>query len=438
VDGRGGALRAEILRLVGEYWAEAFPQKPFHPGGDDVPVSGKVFGPEELMGAVEAALDGWWTAGPVSARFERRLAEVLGIRHVSLTNSGSSANLLAVSALTAPELGDRRLLPGQEVLTSATSFPTTVNPILQNGLVPVFIDVEPDTYNVDPALLAAAVGPATRAVVLAHTLGNPFDLDAVLSVAKANGLWVVEDACDALGARYRGRPVGTFGDLATFSFYPAHHITTGEGGAVATRRGLLKVLVESFRDWGRACWCDPGRDNTCGQRFGWRLGALPAGYDHKYTYSHIGYNLKTTDFQSAVGLAQIERLGDFAGARRANFARLAAGLAEHGDLFLLPRSLPLAEPSWFGFPLTVRADAPFQRRELIAFLEGRRIRTRLVFAGNALRQPAYAGIPHRRVGSLENADGVLERALWIGLYPGVSEDMVDYVLESVRQFRRGL
>ena len=427
-------LREQILALTAEYHAIAFPEREFVPGTTPVPVSGKVFGASELSHLVDASLDFWLTTGRFAERFEREFARWLGVRHAMLCNSGSSANLLALASLTSPKLGDERLRPGDEVITVAAGFPTTVNPALQHGLHPVFLDVELGTYEVDATRLAEAVGPRTRAIMIAHTLGNAFDVDAVLSVAKAHDLWVIEDNCDALGTRYDGRLTGTFGDLATVSFYPAHHITMGEGGCVMTNSPRLKTLVESFRDWGRDCWCAPGKADTCGKRFGWCLGSLPDGYDHKYIYSHIGYNLKATDMQAAVGLAQLPRLEGFIDARRANWQRLRHGMADLEEFFVLPRATPKAEPSWFGFALTVREGAPFTRRALIDFLEERKIGTRLLFGGNLLRQPAYEGIPHRIVGDLRNTDRIAEGTFWLGVFPGLSPAMIDFMLASIHEF----
>jgi CDP-6-deoxy-D-xylo-4-hexulose-3-dehydrase len=355
-----------------------------------------------------------------------------------MVNSGSSANLAAVTALTSPQLGDRRLRPGDEVITVAAGFPTTVNPIVQNRLIPVFVDVELPTYNIDPARLEAAVSSRTRAVVIAHTLGNPFDLEAVTDLCRRHDLMLVEDCCDALGATYDGRPVGTFGDLATLSFYPAHHITTGEGGAVLANRGVMKRIVEIVRDWGRDCWCDPGCENTCGKRFTQQFGTLPAGYDHKYVYSHLGYNLKATDMQAAVGLAQLARLDEFVAARRRNHAYLSAALADMSDVLILPEATPGSDPSWFGFAVTVHPDAPFGRAELVDHLESAGIATRLLFGGNLLRQPAYQHVEHRVVGSLETTDLIAQRTFWIGCYPGLNETHLDYAVEQLQRFRAGL
>ncbi|MBN1484047.1 MAG: lipopolysaccharide biosynthesis protein RfbH [Chloroflexia bacterium] len=429
-------LRRRILEQVGDYYPQAFPEKPFVPGETPVPVSGRVFDQEELVTLVDAALDFWLTAGRYARRLERELAGRMGVRHALLCNSGSSANLLALSALTSPKLGRRRLQPGDEVITVAGGFPTTVNPIYQNHLLPVFVDLELGTYNVDPKDLERAVGPRTRAIVLAHTLGNPFDLDAVLEVAQRHGLWLIEDNCDALGSTYRGRLTGGWGDLSSLSFYPAHHITTGEGGCVLTDDRLLHQVARSFRDWGRDCWCEPGADNSCGRRFEWQLGELPYGYDHKYTYSHVGYNLKLTDLQAAIGVAQLAKLDRFVQARRRNWQRLWQGLQPLEDFFLLPRPTPHSEPSWFGFALTVRAEAPFSRDELVRHLEARRIATRLLFGGNLIRQPAYLSRPRRVVGTLEQTDVVMRQTFWVGVYPGLTAPMLDYVIAAIADFAR--
>jgi CDP-6-deoxy-D-xylo-4-hexulose-3-dehydrase len=425
-------LREKILSLVEQYHAAAFPARAFAPGASAVPVSGKVFDATDMRHLVDASLDFWLTTGRFARQFEGRFAkDIFGARFALLVNSGSSANLVAVSALTSPLL-DRPLKPGDEVITVAAGFPTTVNPILQNGLVPVFVDVEIPTYNAPLEALERALSPKTRAVVLAHTLGNPYDAAGVAEFCKRHGLYLVEDCCDALGSRYAGRQVGTFGDFATASFYPAHHITMGEGGCVVTSQPLLKRIAESFRDWGRDCWCDPGKDDTCGKRYGWKLGDLPQGYDHKYTYSHIGYNLKLTDMQAAVGLSQLDKLPGFIAARQANFKALHSGLQGLQDFLILPQSLPQAEPSWFGFPLSVRADAPFSRNQLVQFLEARKIGTRLIFAGNLLRQPAYQGAPRRVAEPLTNSDFVMNQSFWVGVYPGLGEPQIGYILQAFK------
>jgi CDP-6-deoxy-D-xylo-4-hexulose-3-dehydrase len=435
VVSRADALRDRIRGLVGEYYHEAFPAPNFVPGSSPVPVSGRVFDEQELELLVDSSLDFWLTTGRFAEQFEREFAKFVGVREAVLVNSGSSANLLAVAALTSQRLGDRQLKPGDEVITLAAGFPTTVNPILQNGLVPVFVDVEIPTFNVDVSYLEAALSDRTRAVIFAHTLGNPFDLGAVTAFAKKHGLWLIEDCCDALGSTYGGRKVGTFGDLATVSFYPAHHITMGEGGCVLTEKPLLRTLVESFRDWGRDCWCAPGKENTCGKRFDWQLGELPHGYDHKYIYSHVGYNLKATDMQAAVGVAQLKKLPAFIEARKRNFAYLKAGLKDKNadEHFVLPEATPNSDPSWFGFPLLLRETAPFSRNTLIDFLNAKKIGTRQLFGGNLVRQPAYAGLNYRVVGDLGASDRVMNQAFWIGVYPGLTSAMLDYVVESINE-----
>jgi CDP-6-deoxy-D-xylo-4-hexulose-3-dehydrase len=427
-------LRDEILERVAVHYTATWPHRPFTPGSDPVPVSGPVFDADELVALVDSALDFWLTMGRKAEELQRLLAGYLGVRHAILTNSGSSANLLALSALTSQKLGDLRLRPGDEVITLAAGFPTTVNPILQNGLVPVFVDVDLSTGNVDASQLPAAITRRSRAVMMAHTLGNPFDLDAVVALCREHDLWLVEDNCDGLGSTYRGQLTGTFGDVSTLSFFPAHHITTGEGGCVFTNTGRIKILIESFRDWGRDCWCEPGCANTCGKRFSWQLGDLPDGYDHKYIYSHIGYNLKLTDIQASVGLAQFKKLPSFIDARRLNWQRLHDALADFEDDLLLPEPTPRSNPSWFGFMLSVREQAPFTRGDLVECLEEHGIATRNVFAGNLLRQPAYADIAHRVVGDLANTEIVMNDAFWIGVYPGLSTEMIDYVIDVVQGF----
>ncbi len=407
---------------------------PFVPGRTPVPPSGKVIGARELELLVESSLDGWLTTGRFNDAFERKLGHYLQRRHARTTNSGSSANLLAMTALTSPLLRERALKPGDEVITVAAGFPTTVNPTLQNGLVPVFVDVCLPTYNIDPQRIEAAVSARTRAIMIAHTLGNPFDLDAVMDVARRHDLWVIEDCCDALGATYRDRKVGTFGHVGTLSFYPAHHITMGEGGAVFTDDDDLRRAIESIRDWGRDCYCAPGRDNTCGKRFKWQLGDMPAGYDHKYTYSHLGYNLKITDMQAALGLAQMDRLDGFVAARRRNFAHLSARLAGLADRLLLPRATPGSDPSWFGFPMTLLPGVKHTRERLTAHLDKHKIGTRLLFAGNLTRQPYFKGRPHRVSGTLETTDLVMARTFWIGVYPGLSLEMLNFAADKIIEF----
>jgi len=429
---KAARLRQQILHLVAEYAQAAFPARRFSPGEDLVPVSGKVFDAAELRLLVDSSLDFWLTAGRYAQQFEREFARWIGARHCLLVNSGSSANLVALATLTSPRLGERRLQPGDEVITLAAGFPTTVNPILQNGLVPVFLDVALPTYNADVSQLDAALSMRTRAIVFAHTLGNPFDVGEVTRFARKHGLWLIEDCCDAVGSTYFGRKTGTFGDLATVSFYPAHHITMGEGGAVLTNTPLLHTVAESFRDWGRDCWCEPGCDNTCGKRFDWQLGDLPSGYDHKYTYSHIGYNLKLTDMQAAIGVAQLEKLDYFVEARRRNFRTLREGLAEMEEFLVLPEATTGAEPSWFGFPLAVRRGAPFTRNQATRFLEDRKIATRLLFGGNLVRQPAYREARYRIAGSLAQTDYVMNQVFWIGLHPGIQGQILDYMVDTLR------
>lgn len=410
------------------------PAAEFIPGQTYIPVTGKVLDAEDLVHLVDASLDMWLTMGRFGDRFESRLAEVFGTRHARLTVSGSAANLLAFASLTSPLIGDKfdkpRVRPGDEVLTVAAGFPTTVAPIVQHGCVPVFVDVDPETHNVNVARLAEAVTPRTRAVMIAHSLGNPFDLDAVTALCRERGLWLIEDCCDAFGATYKGKGIGTFGDAATLSFYPAHHITMGEGGAVMTDHGGLKRIIESLRDWGRDCWCPPGKDNTCNRRFDWQLGDLPLGYDHKYIYSHLGYNLKVSDMQAAVGLSQLEKLPGFIAKRRENFRLLteafrAGGLEEH---FILPKPTPESDPSWFGYLLTIRDGSPLKRREVVKHLEDRKIGTRLLFAGNLARQPAFKGVNFRVHGDLTHTDKIMNDAFWIGVWPGIDAPRRDYMI----------
>lgn len=426
-------LKNQILNLVAQYHASAFPERTFTRGETSVPVSGRVFDATELQYLVDASLDFWLTTGRFANQFEREFARLFGLRNAMLVNSGSSANLVALSALTSPSLSERQLRPGDEVITVAAGFPTTVNPIIQNQLVPVFLDVDLPTYNIDVSQLEAALTNRTKAIMLAHTLGNPFDLATVSAFAKEHNLWLIEDCCDAVGSTYNGKPVGTFGDLATTSFYPAHHITMGEGGCVLTNQPPLKKLVESFRDWGRDCWCDPGKDNTCGKRFDWQLGELPYGYDHKYTYSHIGYNLKLTDMQAAVGVAQLQKLPDFIAARRRNFQILLEGMHDLEEFFMLPEATAGSEPSWFGFPMAVRPDAPFSRDQLVRFLESKKIGTRLLFGGNLIRQPAYRNVTYRTIGPLTNSDFIMNQVFWIGLYPGLSSEALAYTLDMLHE-----
>ncbi len=427
-------LRQQILDLTAQFHAEAFAKREFVPGSSTVPVSGKVIGADDISAVVDSALDGWFTTGRWAKEFEKKLAQFVGVRSASLVNSGSSANLVALSALTSPRLGERRLRPGDEVITVAAGFPTTVNPILQNRLVPVFVDVTLPTYEIDVTKLEAAFSEKTRAVMIAHTLGNVFDLDAVTAFCRKHTLWLIEDCCDALGSTYKGHKVGTFGDIATVSFYPAHHITMGEGGAVLTDKPVLQVLIDSFRDWGRDCWCDPGMENTCGKRFDWQLGSLPCGYDHKYTYAHVGYNLKATDMQAALGVSQIAKLPEFIERRKANFAYLKKALKPLERYLILPEATAGSDPSWFGFPIGVREDAPFQRDQLTHALEAKKIGTRLLFGGNLTRQPAYEGWEYRVVGELKNTDFVMNRVFWIGVFPGLTTEMLDFIAKTATEF----
>ncbi len=426
-------LRSGILDGVRSFAQEELSQQPFVPGKSPVPVSGKVLDADDYVALVDASLDGWLTAGRFTADFERSLAKYVAARSAVFVNSGSSANLLALSALTSPKLGKRALKPGDEVLTVAMGFPTTVNPIIQNGLKPVVVDVELGTYDAMPDMLREAVGPKTRAIMMAHTLGNPFDLGVVQDLCKEHGLWLVEDSCDALGSTYDGKRTGSFGDTATASFYPAHHITTGEGGAVFVKSPLVRKQVESFRDWGRDCYCETGHDNTCLKRFEWQLGDLPAGYDHKYIYSHIGYNLKATDMQAALGLSQLAKLDHFVARRKENFDHLYGRLKNVSGL-ILPRATPGSDPSWFGFPITLHPDLEVDREELLRFLDSRLIGTRLMFAGNITKQPAYRDVEFRVVGNLTNTDIVMKRTFWVGVYPGLTPPMLDFMADSILSF----
>ncbi|MBI5951009.1 MAG: lipopolysaccharide biosynthesis protein RfbH [Chloroflexi bacterium] len=424
-------LRAQILALTAEYVAEEFLPKDFVPGETSVPVAGRVFDANDVQSLIDSSLDFWLTEGRFARQFEEDFARFFNLRHSILVNSGSSANLLALASLTSPVLQERQLKPGDEVITVATGFPTTVNPIFQNNLIPVFVDVDIPTYNIDVTQLEAALSDKTRAVMVAHTLGNPFELGVVMEFCKHYNLRLVEDCCDAVGAVYDNKMVATFGDVATVSFYPAHHITMGEGGALLTDNSKLKKVIESFRDWGRDCWCEPGKDNTCGKRFDWQLGDLPQGYDHKYTYSHIGYNLKATDMQAAVGVSQIKKLNGFIEKRRENFNYLKEQLSSLQDYFILPEATPNSNPSWFGFPIYVRSTSTFTRDKVLRFLESRKIGTRLLFGGNLIRQPAYYGQYYRVIGDLKKSDEVMHNVFWIGVYPGLTRPMLDYMIETL-------
>jgi CDP-6-deoxy-D-xylo-4-hexulose-3-dehydrase len=428
------AIRAQIAQLVEQYAAIALAQQPFKPGTSAVPPSGKAIGAEELKLMVEASLDGWLTTGRFNDEFEQKLAKFIGVKHLLTVNSGSSANLVAFSTLTSPKLGDRAIKPGDEVIGVAAGFPTTVNPILQFGAVPVFVDVELGTYNIDPEKIEAAISPRTKAIMLAHTLGNPYNLDVVTALCRKHGLWLIEDCCDALGSTYDGCMVGTFGDIGTLSFYPAHHITMGEGGAVFTNNSELRQIAESFRDWGRDCYCPPGKDNTCGRRFCWKLGDLPEGYDHKYTYSHLGYNLKITDMQAACGLAQLAKADGFIQRRKDNFAFLKNRLASCEEFLILPEATARSAPSWFGFPLTLRNNAPTTRGDLLNYLNQSRVGTRLLFAGNLTRQPYMTGRNYRISGELTNTDVVMRNTFWIGVQPSLTDEMLDYSASRIEAF----
>lgn len=426
--------RDEILELVKQYYQEEFASKAFIPAKTMIPFAGRIFDEEELITLVDASLDFWLTTGRYAEEFEAKFADYMQQRSCMLVNSGSSANLIALSVLTSPLLKNKRLQPGDEVIGVAAGFPTTVNPIIQNGLIPVFVDVDLETFNVNVDALEEALTEKTKAIMLAHTLGNPFDLDAVKAIADKYGLYLIEDCCDAVGSTYNGKMVGTFGDLATTSFYPAHHITMGEGGSVLTSNPLLKRIATSMRDWGRDCYCDPGCDNTCGRRFKSQYGELPQGYDHKYVYSHIGYNLKVTDMQAAIGVAQLKKLPLFVETRKANFRKLYDGLKKYEEYLILPKATPKSEPSWFGFPFNVRTNDKFNRTQLAEFLEDKKILTRQLFAGNLTRQPAFQGVNYRISGSLENTDYIMNNTIFIGVYPGIDDIRMDYILSSFEQF----
>jgi len=427
-------VRGNILNQVKEFYTARFKAPEFIPGTTRVRYSGRVFDEQELIELVNSGLDFWLTAGHYAAGFEKAFSAYHKVKHCALTNSGSSANLLAVCALTSPKLGEKRLKPGDEVITVAAGFPTTITPIIQNNLVPVFVDIEPDTLNIAPGQIEAAVSEKTRAVFIAHTLGNPFDIDTILKIKKKHDLWLIEDVCDALGSRYDGRLAGTFGDIATFSFYPAHHITMGEGGALLTKDTQLYRNILSFRDWGRDCWCEPGHNNTCGRRFKMQLGDLPKGYDHKFTYSHLGYNLKITDMQAAVGIAQLKKLNWFIQKRKENYQRLYDFFNRYAEWFILPRCYSPSDPSWFGFFITLRKNAPFTRQEVVTHLDQHLIDTRMLFAGNMIKQPAFKDVSYRVSGNLDNTDYVMNNTFWLGVYPGLDQQQMDYIIRILEHF----
>lgn len=427
-------IRKEIIDKVKDFYLAKKSQENFVLGKDYINYAGRIYDQEELVNLVDSSLDFWLTAGRYVEQFENNFAKFLGLKYCLLTNSGSSANLLAISALSSPKLGERRLKPGDEVITVACGFPSTVNPIIQNNLVPVFIDIDLGTYNIKTEVIEKAISKKTKAIFIAHTLGNPFNIDKIIKIAKKYNLWLVEDNCDALGSKYNGKYTGSFGDISTSSFYPAHHITMGEGGAVLTNNFLLKKIIASFRDWGRDCWCDSGCDNTCKKRFSWKMGNLPEGYDHKYIYSHIGYNLKVTEMQAAVGFAQLKKIPKFIKARKLNFNFLYKFLEKYEKYFILPIFEKGAEPSWFGFPILIKSNAPFSRAEIVKYLEENKIATRMLFGGNLLKQPAYANIKKRVIGSLENTDLVMNNLFWIGVYPGITKEKLDYIAKTFDSF----
>ncbi len=428
------SVRKKIIDLIKDHFEEEFPENKFVPGVSTIPVSGKSFDHTDIEALIDASLDFWLTEGRFTDLFEEKFSTFLNVNHTIPVNSGSSANLLAFTSLTSHKLKDKAIKKGDEVITVASGFPTTINPIIQNGCVPVFLDCNLGTYNINTDNLEDALSNKTKAVMLAHTLGNPFNLEIIKKFCEDNNLFLIEDSCDALGSKYDGQLTGTFGDMGTFSFYPAHHITMGEGGSVITKSGSFKKILESLRDWGRDCWCAPGNDNTCSRRYDWKLGGLPYGYDHKYTYSHIGYNLKLTDLQASIGTAQIDKLDGFIAKRKANWQRLYDGLSNLEEFFILPEIEKNSEPSWFGFALTVKTSSPFSRPELIEFLDEQKIASRFLFGGNILWQPAYQNIEHREVGSLSNSDEVALGTFWLGVFPGLNNEMIDYMIESIHQF----
>ncbi len=434
---KGEKVRKEILDKVAEFYRWRKSQESFIPDKSKVHYAGRVYDEKEMMSLVDASLDFWLTAGRFANRFEKEFAEFLGVKYCLLTNSGSSANLLAISALTSSKFGSRRLKPGDEIVTTACGFPTTLSPIIQNNLVPVFIDVDLGTYNIQVDKIEKAITEKTKAIFIAHTLGNPANLGKIMKIIKKYNLWFCEDNCDSLGSRYKGKYTGTFGHISTCSFYPAHHITMGEGGAVLTNDPLLKKIILSFRDWGRDCWCEPGHDNTCEKRFSWQLGKLPFGYDHKYIYSHIGYNLKVTDMQAAVGVEQLKKLPEFIEKRKENFKILYDGLRKYEKYFILPQATRNSEPSWFGFPILVREGTSFTRDETVKYLEENKIATRMLFGGNLTKQPAYENIKYRIFGPLENTDLVMNNLFWIGVYPGISQEEISFILNKIGKFMKG-
>ena len=430
-------LKKEIFSKVKDYYSLGHQQEQFIPGKSKINYAGRVYDEKELINLVDSALEFWLTAGRFANQFEEEFAKFLGVKHCLLTNSGSSANLLAISALTSPTLGEKQLKAGDEVITIAAGFPTTVNPIIQNNLIPVFVDVNLGTYNIKYDRIEDAISDKTKAIFMAHTMGNPFNLDAVMEIARKHDLWMIEDNCDALGSKYNGKYTGTFGHIATFSFYPPHHMTMGEGGALITNDTQLKRLIESFRDWGRDCWCGSGCDNSCGKRFEWQLGELPYGYDHKYIYSHIGYNLKVTDMQAAVGVEQLKKLPSFIDARKKNFKLLYDGLKKYEQYFILPEVEEKADPSWFGFLLTVRGDAGFTKNEIVSYLEDNKISTRMLFAGNITRHPCFRDVKYKVSGTLLNTDSIMNDTFWIGVYPGMNDEIIKYMLEKIGTFVEG-
>ena len=427
-------LRKEIFNKVKKFYKLRKSQEKFIPGRTKIDYAGRVYDEKEMINLIDASLDFWLTTGKYAKKFEKEFAKFLGVKYCLLANSGSSANLLAISALTSPKLGKKRLKPGDEVITTACGFPTTLNPIIQNNLTPVFIDIDLGTYNIQAEKIEKAISKKTKAVFIAHTLGNPINLDKIIKIVKKHNLWFIEDNCDALGSKYDGKYTGTFGDISTYSFYPAHLMTMGEGGAVLTNNLNLKRIIASFRDWGRDCWCEPGHDNTCGKRFGWQLGKLPFGYDHKYIYSHIGYNLKITDLQAAVGVAQLKKLPSFIKARRKNFTSLYGLFKKYEKYFILPKTENNSQPCWFGFPLLVKETTPFSRNEIVNYLEENKIATRMLFGGNLTKQPAYQDTKYRVSGSLKNTDLVMNNLFWIGVYPGIIKEKLKYITATVNNF----